>query len=230
MKHRIGGGADGTKPYGVQALSPPASPLMSSSTHADPRVLRSQQRLQQALIALILERGYEAITVREITATAGVSYPTFFRHYTNKDALLLDVVGRSQAEMVSLLKLGSDDAPAQAGRIIFEHAGQNEHIYRVLLLDKGAQHLLAQVQQAAMREVAIYWTTAWGVDIPFEVVANHFVAGIIALLHWWLEHGRPYDPERMGQIYADLVFGPIQPLLAVRTAGSPNQLASTASS
>lgn len=184
--------------------------------HPDPRVQRSQQRLQQAMIALILDRGYEAISVRQITAAAGVSYPTFFRHYASKDALLLDVVGRSQAEMVSLLQLGNGDEPEQAGYIIFEHVGKNEQLYRVLLLDKGAQHLLAQVREDAVAEVASFWQVAEGVDVPFDILANHFVAAIIALLRWWLDHGRPYDPERMGRIYADLILQPLQPLWVSR--------------
>lgn len=187
-----------------------------SQPHTDPRVRRSQQRLQQALIALILERGYEAISVREITAAAGVSYPTFFRHYANKDALLLDVVGRSQAEMAALLRVGNGEAAEQTGKIIFEHVGRNEQLYRVLLLDKGAQHLLLQVQEAGVQEVRRYWQAAAGVDIPFDILAHHFVAGIIALLRWWLEHGRPYDAERMGRIFADLLFRPLQPLLMER--------------
>ncbi len=189
-----------------------------SHSRPDPRVQRSQQRLQQALVALILARGYGAISVREITAAAGVSYPTFFRHYASKDALLLEVVGHSQAEMLALLKLGNGHAPAQAGRIIFEHVGRNEQLYRVLLLDKGAQHLLAQVHEAAVGEVASFWQPVEGAAIPFAILANHFVAGVIALLRWWLEHGRPYEPAQMGQIYADLVFWPMQRLWVEREA------------
>jgi hypothetical protein len=120
--------------------------------------------------------------------------------------------------MVALLRLGNGDAPTQAGRIIFEHVGRNEQLYRVLLLDKGAQHLLAQVHEAAVAEVASTWQAAEGVTIPFDILANHFVAGVIALLRWWLDHGRPYEPEQMGQVYADLVFRPMQRLWAGRGA------------
>lgn len=203
------------------------TPPMSLDPHVDARVQRSQQRLRQAMIALILDHGYQTTSVREITTAAGVSYPTFFRHYAGKDALLLDAVGRSQAEMLSLLRLKNGAEPTQAGTIIFEHVGRNEQLYRVLLLDKGAQHLLEQVQNAAVADVISYWQTDPGLsmlpsplpaeaDIPFDILAHHFVAGIIALLRWWLEHDQPYSPERMGQIYADLLFWPIQPLLVMK--------------
>src|SRR5205809_797707 len=47
----------------------------------DRRVRRTQQLLAEALIALTLEKGYEAVTIRDITKRADVGYATFFRHY-----------------------------------------------------------------------------------------------------------------------------------------------------
>lgn len=182
----------------------------------DPRFQRSQQRLHQAIVDLILEYGYEAISVREIANAARVSYATFYRHYTSKDALLLDVVGRSQAEMAALLAPGDGEAPEQEGRIIFEHIAKNVRFYQILLEGKGARHLLAQAQEAAVEQFVLYFQPAEGVDVPFAIVANHFVAGIIALLRWWLDHDQPYTAERMGQIYADLLYRPIQPFVTRR--------------
>src|SRR5437879_11312519 len=47
----------------------------------DRRVKRTQKALARALIELTLEKGYEAITIRDITDKAEVGYATFFRHY-----------------------------------------------------------------------------------------------------------------------------------------------------
>jgi AcrR family transcriptional regulator len=41
--------------------------------------------LQQALIELIGEQGYEAITIQEIVDRANVGRTTFYLHYTSKD-------------------------------------------------------------------------------------------------------------------------------------------------
>ena len=46
----------------------------------DRRVRRTQNLLAKALIALTLEKGYEAVTIRDITQRADVAYATFFRH------------------------------------------------------------------------------------------------------------------------------------------------------
>ncbi len=45
-------------------------------------------RLQQAAIALYLERGYEDVTVAEIAERAGLTKRTFFRHFADKREVL----------------------------------------------------------------------------------------------------------------------------------------------
>jgi len=75
----------------------------------DRRIRRTQQLLAQALIALTLEKGYEAVTIREITERADVGYATFFRHYHDKDALLQEVLDALVEEITGVL------APALPG-------------------------------------------------------------------------------------------------------------------
>ena len=58
----------------------------------DRRVERTENLLANALIALSLEKGYEAITIRDITERADIGYATFYRHYHDKDELLAEVV------------------------------------------------------------------------------------------------------------------------------------------
>lgn len=55
----------------------------------DRRVQRTRELLQQALIALIRERGYDAVTIQDIAERANVGRTTFYLHYTSKDDLFL---------------------------------------------------------------------------------------------------------------------------------------------
>src|SRR5882762_8220495 len=53
----------------------------------DRRVARTRKALQHALLALMLKKGYDAITVEEICAEADVGRSTFYAHFTGKDDL-----------------------------------------------------------------------------------------------------------------------------------------------
>ena len=55
----------------------------------DRRVLRTQQLLQTALISLIQEKGFEALSVQDIIDRANVGRATFYAHFDNKEDLLV---------------------------------------------------------------------------------------------------------------------------------------------
>ncbi len=51
--------------------------------------LRTHERLQNIGLALIVDEGYESVTVEQIARAAGVSHMTFFRHFPTKQSLVL---------------------------------------------------------------------------------------------------------------------------------------------
>jgi AcrR family transcriptional regulator len=56
----------------------------------DARSRKTRAALSNSLIELLLERGWEAIGVRELCVRAGVARSTFYLHYRNKEELLED--------------------------------------------------------------------------------------------------------------------------------------------
>ena len=50
----------------------------------DRRVQRTRKLLQDALMALILEKGYEAVTIQDIIDRANVGRSTFYAHFLDK--------------------------------------------------------------------------------------------------------------------------------------------------
>src|SRR2546429_7962425 len=54
----------------------------------DRRVQRTRQLLQDALISMMIEKGYEATTVQDIIDRANVGRATFYAHFADKETLL----------------------------------------------------------------------------------------------------------------------------------------------
>lgn len=179
----------------------------------DRRIQRTQERLRRAMAELIVQRSYEAISIRDLTAVAGVGYATFFRHYAAKDALLLDLLQRSIQELAGLLSPGIDTNPAEEGRLIFVHVAQHDQLFGILLRGEGTLALLEGIQMAAVAEVMSRFADRPAPAIPLKILAYHLVAASIALIGWWLQHGQPYSPERMGQIYAEMIMQPFTALV-----------------
>ena len=169
----------------------------------DRRVQRTQQALREALITLVLETGYEPITIRDLIDRADIAYATFFRHYASKDELLRHVLKELVEEINALMT--PDQSPEAVGLTLFQHVQANEALYRVLLSDRGPQHFLQRVQETAAGVVMRDYDGYHNPLIPVEVAANHVIAAVFALVKWWLDHDMPYPPERMAQIYWHLI-------------------------
>lgn len=63
---------------------------LSAATRRKPQQSRariSSEALQEAFVRVLLERGYERVTVREVAAVAGVGIGTFYEYVANKEAL-----------------------------------------------------------------------------------------------------------------------------------------------
>ena len=63
-----------------------------------------RERLQRAAVELFRERGYDAVTVAEIAARAGLTKRTFFNHFTDKREVLFAGAADLEAEVLRCLK------------------------------------------------------------------------------------------------------------------------------
>jgi AcrR family transcriptional regulator len=171
----------------------------------DRRVKRTQRLLAEALLALTLEKGYEAVTIRDITDRADVGYATFFRHYPDKDALLQEVAEVVMGELMALLPPAPEADPAVSGTLLFRYIRTHEAVCRVLLGSKGSPQLLSRIVAEGSQEVLSEHTARATSVIPPEIAAHHLVASTLTLVQWWLDHDMLYPEEQMGVIYRDLI-------------------------
>ncbi|HET8846098.1 MAG TPA: TetR/AcrR family transcriptional regulator [Ktedonobacteraceae bacterium] len=174
----------------------------------DRRVRRTQKLLAKALIALTLEKGYEAITIRDITDRAEVGYATFFRHYHDKDALLKDVLDVVLDELTGLLQTPMSDNNAATGTLIFRYVQEHVEVVHVLLSSRASSTMLRRIIEAGTQSVFHQNPPLTSSLIPQEIAAYHLVASTISLIQWWIERKMPYAPEQMGIIYQELIARP----------------------
>lgn len=75
------------------------------------------QRITDAGLSLFIEKGYEATTLDEIAARAGISRRTFFYYFKSKDEILLSAqAGMGEMIVVALRNAPRDKRPLEAVR------------------------------------------------------------------------------------------------------------------
>src|SRR5215831_17755220 len=112
------------------------------------RVRRMQKLLREALIELIEERGFEALTIGEITERAMVSRAAFYRNYQDKYALVEQIFEEAMSSLFSALGELGQEHPAEVWVTFFEHIAQYNRLYRALLGKKSSPWFVRKMRHA----------------------------------------------------------------------------------
>ena len=171
----------------------------------DLRVRRTQKLLREALVELIEERGFEALTVSEITERALVSRAAFYRNYQDKYDLVEKIFAEAMSELLSAVGDLGQEHPAEVWVAFFEHIARDERLYRALLGSKGSPWFVWKMRAALCDLVTEQGRRPHGSGAgahSVHVFADGFVPDIVSTLFveaitWWLDHGRPYTPREI---------------------------------
>jgi len=181
-------------------------------SQSDPRQDRTRQILRDALIKPVAEKPFEAITIAEIAAGARVARKTFYAHYADKVALLIDCIqpllaalsGRiSNADSDTLL---ADNKPLSYPTC--KHVEEHAAFYRAMLRENGSARFMLYLldfltrnsyeRHAALRDAAPRIT----VD---PMLMAHFLAGaLLNTLIWWLKQDCQLSAETMAYAFSQL--------------------------
>ena len=66
--------------------------MNASAEPLDPRIRRTRRMLHEAFLELLTEKGFEAISVQDLAERSTVNRATFYDHFTDKFALLEDLI------------------------------------------------------------------------------------------------------------------------------------------
>ena len=111
----------------------------------DLRILKTQERLQNALLELMETKELKAITVKEICDKAGISRNAFYQHYGYKEDLYDQMVALASERIRNALKpiipdvnhLQPDTIQLYSKQVIEEVSAVRDLIYVMLKGDDG---------------------------------------------------------------------------------------------
>ena len=188
---------------------------------AEPRrIQRTRRALHKALISLVLERGYEAVTIKDVVDRANVGRSTFYAHYTSKEDLLTAEIEDLRAALMAeqraaLGREGSVSARSLGfSRALFEHAQDYRDVYRALVGERGASIIVARMRalftQLVREELSELLPQSAQYDVPRSALTQFVVGALMSILTWWLEGGSNFKPAQVDAIFRRLTAPAIE--------------------
>lgn len=189
--------------------------MSKNGADLDPRVRRTRKMLREALVDLIPEKGYDAITVQDITDRATLNRSTFYLHYSDKDDLLARGFDEIWSELTAanplpILEDGqlSLEGTLQTIASDFRHLAQHAELYRVMMGEQGVAQFIHRMRKHVYQSTEGRLRAVLGdlpqVSPPIEMALWFVASAYVGLMQWWLERGMPYAPEEMASLIVQL--------------------------
>jgi len=166
----------------------------------DRRVERTRQSLQNALSELIVEKGYEKVTVQDVIDRANVGRSTFYSHFESLDQLLLSGFEPLRAQFEDFLSGTKFDyeSPWALSLTMFQQVQKQ----------KGGYITLTHVQKYLYGYLLDHLKSSLpkrNKNIPPELLAHYVASSFIAMLTWWIDYNYPLSAEMINEYYRQLV-------------------------
>jgi len=176
----------------------------------DRRSQRTRQLVSSAMMELLSEKRYEAITVQDILDRAGIGRTTFYSHYFDKEdvhASMMEQMLESMSRQLSERHTGQGIVPSLE---LFQHIRQDHKHFQAIAGGPTAEKLWETMQTVLGRIVEQSLMVAREdkkpPSIPLTVVSSYLAGAFLNLLKWWLKSGMPYTPEEMDEMFRQLAL------------------------
>ncbi len=198
----------------------------------DRRVHRTRNMLHEALLDLIIEKGYEAITVQDIIDRANVGRSTFYSHFQDKEHLLKSNIGQlrdflKQQRVHRALPEVSDGYRFGFSLAMLQHVQSHKRIYKAVAgKQSGAlvmYHMHKMLADLTREEIMVLFPCTDSLTIPQDVAIQFVVNSFWSLVTWWMDQNTPYSADEMDRMFHTLTLSGITALRGENQSKSTNQ-------
>ncbi len=187
----------------------------------DLRVVRTIESIKEAFVALIEEKGFESITVKDITTKAKINRGTFYAHYQDKYDLMNRCQEEFMLEMSNIAKqniaklvasINTNNSilqPLEIAVLIFEFLERNRKFIKAILGPNGDLSFQTKLKNFMWK--TLFESTENPIKqvnllVPGEYLVSYIASAHIGVIQQWLLEDRKETPQEMAQILSTITL------------------------
>lgn len=175
----------------------------------DPRIQRTRQAFEDALLSLLKKVDFNKITVSALAKEANLNRATFYLHYEDKDDLLESYLSKSLDRLKEHAIIPHDEfrfsttEPHPLFVRIFKCLEKDYRFFKIMLARKTESPILYSVIHIieSFIESSNEQMQAHGIhfDVEQPLSKTYFTYAYLGTIIWWLENDMPYSPKHMAE-------------------------------
>ncbi len=176
----------------------------------DRRTERTHKAIIDAFTALIIEKDFEEITVKELAERANVNRKTFYFHYK----CIEEVLEELQVEICKrLMDIYKKNNYGQFNVVAFTNSlneilSENYELYRKLVVANSYRFFSRAIKDSLKTVFISQYTQAGNVDKEkMALIAEFCVRGIISMYKVWFETETSVTKEELATLSAKMING-----------------------
>lgn len=180
----------------------------------DRRQIRTKRRIREALMALVVEKPLEKITIKELAERADIDRKTFYLHYGAISEVVIEmqeeILGRLES-MIEAYDLFQPDFDAQAlFRDINSIVGSESEFYRrMLVMDRYSffyERLKDMMKAYLQRKYHDHLDSTTVSRVKLELYMEYVATGVMAVYVHWLKHPE-YSLDEVAEAASEIAYG-----------------------
>lgn len=195
---------------------------MSKEHAPDRRVARTKRAIRDALTELMEEKGFDGVTVKDLTERADINRGTFYIHYKDKydlleqsaNELIEEISNMAAASFLTVAKSykNSPDKWILLPFVekLFDIMQDNADFMRVVLGSKGDPSFQKKLKEVIrLRALPILNIVGGELLVPVDYLTAYVSSAHLGVIQSWLDSGLQTPPKEMALILAQLtLLGP----------------------
>lgn len=167
----------------------------------DRRILKTQEAIKNAFIELMSEKGFDQITIQDISDRANVGRRTIYHHYMDKYDLLDKLIEEHINELRKLCESSADLDFVTANLIWFEYFESNHSFFSTMLASKGAPHFRSRFLEFVIEELKGEVNIIEGKNkgLTEDVILKFFGAAIVGITESYFRNEIRVSPQAVAE-------------------------------
>ncbi|MGH9562788.1 MAG: TetR/AcrR family transcriptional regulator, partial [Terracidiphilus sp.] len=177
---------------------------------------KTQVALREALLALMVERGYESLRVQDILDRASVGRATFYLHYRSKEDLLRTSLEELRRHLKQEWKMVAA-AEAKSSTLgfslaFFRHVDSHRRLYRAIVGRESGTIVERQMRRLLLDLVGeeMARSSRRRDSIRSGMTAHYVVGALLSTVFWWLDSNARLSPEEIDSAFRQMTLSALQ--------------------